>query len=139
MEENKKQEIGTVEKRDGNNRYWVKIERNAACGSCKACNFGKQNHIVLPAVSDTEFTVGDKVRIEMSVKKTYLSSLILYVLPIFLLLAAFFITYAISGNEMLGLCVSLGGLIVGFLVIFLLDKLLRKYTVAKIISKEDMD
>lgn len=51
------------------NRYYVKIVKNAKCEGCKACGFGRKNHLILPALSQIECETGDSVAVAMPEKQ----------------------------------------------------------------------
>jgi len=53
-------ETGTVNKIKGK-LYYVKLSKSEKCEGCKICDFGKNNSITVPALSDVECGVGDNV------------------------------------------------------------------------------
>ncbi len=117
-------EIGTVNKIKGN-LYYVKLSKSEKCEGCKICDFGKNNSITVPALSDVDCKVGDSVIVRSPIKKTYLSSIIMYFLPIAVMILCAVISYNITQNDLTVIVTCLIGLVVSFVIIFLLDKIIR--------------
>lgn len=117
-------EVGTVDKIKGN-LYYVKLSKSEKCEGCKVCDFGKNNSITVPALTEVDCKVGDSVIIRSPVKKRYLSSIIMYLIPIVVMLVCAIITYNATKDDLTVLISCAIGLVVSFLVIFILDKLVR--------------
>jgi positive regulator of sigma E activity len=117
-------ETGVVNKIKGK-LYYVKLSKTEKCEGCKICDFGKNNSITVPALSDVECNVEDKVIIRSPIKKTYLSSIIMYLLPIVVMLVCAIISYNITGNDLTVLITCVIGLVFSFIIVFILDKLIR--------------
>ncbi|MBE5731508.1 MAG: hypothetical protein E7353_00605 [Clostridiales bacterium] len=117
-------ETGTVNKIKGK-LYYVKLSKSEKCEGCKICDFGKNNSITVPALSDVECGVGDNVVIRSPIKKNYLSSIIMYLLPIVVMLICAIVSYNITSNDLTVLITCAIGLVVSFIIVFVLDKLIR--------------
>jgi positive regulator of sigma E activity len=117
-------ETGTVSKIKGK-LYYVKLSKSEKCEGCKICDFGKNNSITVPALSDVDCNVGDNVIIRSPIKKTYLSSIVMYLLPIVVMLICAFVTFSVTNNDLAVLIACAIGLSVSFLIVFVLDKLIR--------------
>lgn len=117
-------ETGTVEKIKGG-LYFVRLKKTEKCNGCKICDFGKNNSISVPALSSVDCKVGDSVVLTTKPKKTYLNSIILYLLPIVVMIACAIISYNISRNDLITLISCAVGLFVSFILIFVLDKIIR--------------
>lgn len=117
-------EVGTVDKIKGN-LYYVKLSKSEKCEGCKVCDFGKNNSITVPSLTEVDCKVGDSVIIRSPVKKRYLSSIIMYLIPIVVMLVCAIITYNATKDDLTVLISCAIGLVVSFLVIFILDKLVR--------------
>ena len=117
-------EVGTVDKIKGN-LYYVKLSKSEKCEGCKVCDFGKNNSITVPSLTEVDCKVGDSVIIRSPVKKRYLSSIIMYLIPIVVMLVCAIITYNVTKDDSTVLISCAIGLVVSFLVIFILDKLVR--------------
>ena len=117
-------EVGTVDKIKGN-LYYVKLSKSEKCEGCKVCDFGKNKSITVPSLTEVDCKVGDSVIIRSPVKKRYLSSIIMYLIPIVVMLVCAIITYNATKDDLTVLISCAIGLVVSFLVIFILDKLVR--------------
>jgi hypothetical protein len=49
-------EVGTVDKIKGN-LYYVKLSKSEKCEGCKVCDFGKNNSITVPALTEVDCKV----------------------------------------------------------------------------------
>ena len=117
-------ETGKVEKIKGN-LFFVKLTKSQKCEGCKVCDFGKNNHITIPSLSEVDCTVDDEVIIRSPIRKTYLSSIIMYLMPIVIMLISAIVVYNIFKNDLYVLIACAVSLVLSFLLVFVLDKLLR--------------
>lgn len=127
-------EIGKVEKIKGN-LYYVKLSKSEKCEGCKVCDFGKNNSITVPSLSDVECKIGDSVVLRSPIKKKYISSIIMYLLPIIIMVLCAVVTYNITHNDLSVLIACGISLVVSFLIIFILDKLIRNKSNMPLIIK----
>ena len=117
-------ETGKVEKIKGN-LFFVKLTKSQKCEGCKVCDFGKNNHITIPSLSEVNCKVGDEVIIRSPIRKTYLSSLIMYLMPIVIMLISAIIVHNIFKNDLYVLIACAVSLLLSFLLVYMLDKLVR--------------
>ena len=117
-------EIGTVDKIK-NGLFYVKLSKSEKCEGCKVCDFGKNNYITVPSLSEIDCSVGDSVVLRAPIKKTYLSSLIMYLMPIVIMIACAIIVYNVTHNDLHVLIACAVSLLVSFGLIFILDKAVR--------------
>lgn len=117
-------ETGKVDKIKGS-LYFVKLTKSKKCEGCKVCDFGKNNYITVPSLSEVECNEGDEVVLRSPINKKYLSSIIMYLLPILIMLASAIITYSISMNDLYVLIACGISLLFSFVLVFFLDKLVR--------------
>lgn len=79
-------EIGKIIEID-NNIAKVLIKRNTACGSCGACQIGKDNlNMILSADNRVNGKIGDEVEIDLKTSNFLLATAIAYGLPLLSLL-----------------------------------------------------
>lgn len=114
--------------------YYVVIEKSAKCGACKACDFGNKSSIIIPCTSTKEVNVGDKVVVSSIQKRNYLSSFVLYFIPILFILIGALISDAITNNALVVLISCFVSAVAGVLAVAILDKLLRKNYMSCIIE-----
>ncbi|WP_251613092.1 SoxR reducing system RseC family protein [Pumilibacter muris] len=106
------------------NRYYVKIVKNAKCEGCKACGFGRKNHLILPALSQIECETGDSVAVAMPEKQVKGSYLYLYILPLLFLFAGLVIPFSYGEKAMF-----LGGVIglaISIPTVYFIERLYRR-------------
>lgn len=105
-------------------KYYVKITKSSECNGCRACGFGRKNHIIMLAQSNIDCEVGDTVSIRMPDKTVKGSYLYLYLLPLLLAFIGIMSAYG-HGEKLMFLCGAIG-LAVSFPLIYLIERLFRR-------------
>lgn len=103
---------------------YVKIVKNDMCNTCKACAFGRKNTLVVPALSETECGVGDRVSLRMPTEQVKGSYVYLYLLPLLFLFAGLMIGMPFGEKTMF--IASLVGLAVSVPVVYGIERLFRR-------------
>lgn len=104
------------------NKATVRFDRRSACDKCHMCATTKDGMKVEVVVENTlGANVGDYVEVEMGEKYVLTAAAIVYVIPLVLIGAGIGIGTLI--NEFAQALFALGGLIIGFVIAILLDKL----------------
>lgn len=104
--------------------YYVKLTKSAKCEGCKACGFGRKNHIVLPAHSQVDCCVGDTVFVAMPERDIKGSYVFLYLIPLLFVFVGLLIPY--GHGELWMLCGGGIGLAAGVATAYLAERLFRK-------------
>ncbi len=118
----------------------IELERKPQCDNCKACAFNRRNTVRMSARLDTECRAGDSVIVEMPQKSIKGSSLVLFLAPLLLMLAAVIITA--NYRWYVQIPSIIGALLIGLCLIILFDRLIRRNaafmpTVKKIIENNN--
>lgn len=114
-------ERGVVAKIKGN-KATVRFDRRSACDKCHMCATTKDGMKVEVVVENTlGANVGDFVEVEMGEKYVLTAAAIVYVIPLVLIGAGIGIGTLI--NELAQALLALAGLVVGFVIAILLDRL----------------
>ena len=114
-------ERGMVARVKGN-KATVRFDRRSACDKCHMCATTKDGMKVEVVVENTlGANVGDYVEVEMGEKYVLTAAAIVYVIPLVLIGAGIGIGTLI--NELAQALFALGGLIIGFVIAILLDRL----------------
>lgn len=104
------------------NKATVRFDRRSACDKCHMCATTKDGMKVEVVVENTlGANVGDYVEVEMGEKYVLTAAAIVYVIPLVLIGAGIGIGTLI--NELAQALFALGGLIIGFVIAILLDRL----------------
>lgn len=113
-------ERGIVAKVKGK-RAWVRFDRRSACDHCHMCAVTKDGMKVEVCLDNSlNANVGDFVEVEMGERYVLTAATIVYVIPLVLTGAGIGIGTLIS--ELAQILMAFGGLILGFVIAFLLDK-----------------
>ncbi len=112
----------------------VRLKRKTGCDGCKACLAGKEAGYMHASVRDPiGVTVGDWVNIDFHKASAAASGFILYILPLIMLAAGYFVGEALarwlglpSADETMGISVGLAFFALTFLGIFLQQKIMKK-------------
>ncbi len=114
-------ERGVVAKVKGK-RAWVRFARKSACDHCHMCAVTKDGMKVEVCLENSlDANVGDFVEVEMGERFVLTAAAIVYVIPLILTGAGIGIGTLIS--ELAQILMAFGGLILGFVIAFLLDRL----------------
>ena len=91
------------------------------CGSCEACMF--QSELKTTARNTIGAKPGQRVMIESKSSSIYKAVFLVYVLPLILALAAYFVAYSLGASE--GVCITacFSGIILGAVIIVLSQRL----------------
>lgn len=106
----------------------VAVKRTTACGgncgSCESCVF--QNELKTPALNRIQARPGQKVLIESQTSRIFKAAFLVYVFPLLLFLAGFFVSSALSLGETAEIICSFVGLILGALIVVLSQRRIRE-------------
>lgn len=113
-----------------NSEAEVEITRSSACGeSCASCGLCPGQTARVFAVNDLNAQEGDTIVIDMADKKILGAAFLVYIVPIIMLIAGYFISNALFHDESLAILTGFIFLAVTFIVLMRLDRgLKRKYT-----------
>ncbi len=104
--------------------YYITLTKNAKCEGCKACGFGRKNHLTVPALSEIECKAGDSVTVRMPESGVKGSYLYLYLLPLACMFAGLMIPYG-HGEKFMLLGAAIG-LAVSLPVVYGIERLFRR-------------
>ena len=112
-------ERGIVTKIKGK-RATVTFDRHAACDSCHMCAVTPTGKVEIRLINTLGAQVGDFVEVQMGEKFVLTAALIVYIIP--LVLAGLGLGLGFLYNVWLALGLALGGVVIGFVIAYLLDK-----------------
>ena len=117
-------ERGVVVKVKGK-RATVRFDRRSACDSCHMCAVTRDGMKVEVVIENTlNANVGDFVEVEMAQKFVLTAAVIVYLLP--LVLIAIGVGIGVLFNELTQIILAVVGLVLGFVIAFLLDRFVIK-------------
>ncbi|RAK06472.1 RseC/MucC-like positive regulator of sigma(E) [Halanaerobium saccharolyticum] len=130
------EELATVVKRK-KNKAEVKIIRHSACSKCdKSCSLAGDSHdqeeIVLEVEDEIGVKTGDQVLVEMEKGNLLFATVVVYVIPIFLMIAGYFFGVWIASllntqaAELAGIAGTFAFLILSFLINKLFNSRLKE-------------
>lgn len=123
-------QTGVIEKLHYNNIAEVKITRSSACGdNCASCGLCPGQSSIINAINDINASVGDTVVITMSDKKVLGAAFLVYIVPLIMLIAGYFIGAAVFDKESPRILTGFFMMATSFAVITYIDKKIkRSYT-----------
>lgn len=113
-----------IVKKVKNKLVYVELKRGEKCEGCKICAFNRRESIVVPAVSEVDVKPGDTVMAEMPTVSVGVGSLLIYAIPLLLTVVGALI--GLVGGLWLQVGLSAGGLVLGVLAAWLIDRAYRK-------------
>lgn len=109
-----------------NNFAKVRVERNSACASCGKCGMSsRQKHADFFADNCANAKAGDAVVLEIPEANSAKFALVGYFLPILPAIGLLFLALGVGWPEWSAAPMFLGGLVIGFAIVALIDKLRR--------------
>jgi len=111
-------------------------------GSCKNCAMhglcGSKKSPELRFVNDNRFETGEEVLLKISTNSRIVSSLVIFILPAFLMIAFYYLAKSfLNYTEEMSIAISFGSLIVSFILIFIIDRIFSKSNRVTINKKTD--
>jgi sigma-E factor negative regulatory protein RseC len=123
------EDIGRVVKINGDQAF-IEVERSSACASCglqEAEELAAGGKVVFEAYNMAAANIGDRVRVQVRTGAYTKASLYVYGIPVlFLVIGAVAGTYTAMilkrSSDTMSALFAIGGLVVGFIVVFLFRK-----------------
>lgn len=116
-----------------NNNIQIKILSKSACASCNiktACNMSEMQEkiITIAAPKDKELSVGQEVKISITLGHANKAVIFAYVIPSIILISMIFILNGFKIDEGINALISIGSLIPYYLILFIFkDKIKRNF------------
>ncbi len=110
-----------------NNQVTVQMIRGDKCKGCNLCDATGPDQMQLVANNSLRANIGDTVEVEIPPGKVLGYSFIIFIIPIIMMIAGYFVGASASGgSEGFGVIGSLSGFALSFLVIRFLDSQLGR-------------
>ena len=132
---------GKVQKITGN-KLTLMMYKESSCAHCSGCgeSIKKTKNVELDYNPEKfKIEVGDIVTLELSDSKMLKISFFVYVLPIFSMIAGYYLGIRLGKGEKLSALYSFGALIINFVIIYLYDKYIVKEKVNMSIVRVEKD
>ena len=104
----------------------VQFKRTSACDKCRACSIDQGGNVSIILKNDLGAKVGDIVEVEILGKAVTLSYLIVFGIPLVMALLGVILASAARFSELYSIITVAGSLVFGFLVVFVIDKIIAK-------------
>ena len=134
-------ETGKVIKLKGD-RAVIRVDRKSACDNCRMCAIKpKSPHIDIILKNEVNAKIEDWVEIEIDDHVVVKSSLVVYTIPLITAFFGLLIGFLAFKEAAYQLIMFTGFLLVGFVVVFFIDKLIKnnkkyKQRITRIVTKE---
>ncbi len=116
----------------------VEVERTGSCEGCAVsgiCN--SDDKIIMHKIkTELQLKIGDRVRVNIETSLRIFSSFVVFIIPILTMLSFYLISkYLFNLNEDLSIIISMFGLLLSGLFIYIIDKIFAKKLNFKITKK----
>lgn len=129
---------GKVISVNGNMAYIVSFKESSCGENCAHCTLNcTKKSIKFYAINKAGAKAGDDVIVYADSKDIYLSSFLLYVLPVILIMASVFFGSLVLKSDILSIVFCLISLILWVGIIKIMNKKEIKHTVLKVVNKND--
>ncbi len=117
------QETGTIISTHGNKAV-IQLNRGEKCDGCNVCSAFGENKMQLEALNSIGAAVGDWVQVVVQPQQVIKSSMLIFILPLFMMLAGYFVAvrFIPPHSEGVGIVGAFTALALAFVVIKLTDK-----------------
>lgn len=131
------EDIAVVRKTEGNFVY-AEVERTGSCEGCAIsgiCNANDKT-ILHKIKTDLHLEIGDRVQVNIAPSLRVFSSFVVFIIPILTMLSFYLISkYLFTLNENLSIVISMFGLLLSGLFIYIIDKIYANKLSFKITKK----
>ena len=128
-------ESGRVVKTEKNYAF-VRIDRKTACDKCGMCGMTKADkHIDIRAENPENAAIGDVVTVELGDSSALLSSLIVYLVPLFFAAIGLLLGQFLKIGEGLSFALFMVFLVGGYAIVSLIDKAIRNKKKSSFVPK----
>ena len=131
------EDIAVVRKSEGN-FVQVEVERTGSCEACAVsgiCNANDKT-ILHKIKTDLKLKIGDKVQVNIAPSLRVFSSFVVFIIPILTMLSFYLISkYLFTFSEDLSIVISMFGLLLSGLFIYIIDKIFANKLSFKITKK----
>ena len=118
-------ERGRVHSVDKRGFATVRFDRQESCEKCRMCAPTKDGMKVEVRVENTlSATAGDVVSVQMADRAVLVSATVVYLIPLFTMAVALVLTKSLSW--WLSLIITMGGVLLSFYIIAIIDRAVRK-------------
>jgi len=122
------EEFGVIEKKE-KNKMFIRLE-GPPKGACEHCGIKnicstKEEERIITIADESQFNVGEQVKIEISESRTILLSFLVFIVPLLLFISGYLLIKSIS-NGIYGISGGALILVAYFLLISMLEKSLFK-------------
>lgn len=103
----------------------VQMARGEKCDGCNLCSMAEDGRMRVTALNKINAGVGDMVEVEIPPGKIVGYSMLLFIMPILMMILGYFAGKAVftfSHGESSGILGSIGGLVLSFVIIRLIDR-----------------
>jgi len=105
----------------------VSLQTSEACGRCGACHPSTEGRVCIEAVAVSGLKTGDEVEIEISTGGVVATSFVVYLLPVFFLMAGYIFGSMLAGFFSCGITGETGGIIGAIFLIAVSFGVVRGY------------
>ena len=134
-----------VEKLETNGDALVRVFQKSACGhDCSDCAgvCGAKRTITVQARNPLQARPGDMVTVETGTRHILRAAALVYLLPLAVLLLCSILGYALGGSETVQALAGLGGLLLGCVCAFAINRFIRRdrpleYTIIDIDEEQE--
>jgi sigma-E factor negative regulatory protein RseC len=113
---------GIVIKNNDDDKVTVKVFKDSACSHCSGCSDGSKFAHEYTFNCKDNLEEGDTVNFEIADSKIMKISFLIYILPVLLLFLMYYLAGFISQVEGVRVLASFAGIVLYFLIIYIIDR-----------------
>lgn len=112
----------------------ISVFKESSCSHCSKCGDKEKISREMKIKIEKEVSIGDFIEFEIDNKKVFTAAMIVYIVPVFIMIAGYFIGEKIFGKEKLAVLSAFIALAISFGVVYVYDKLVVKNKMVDIVK-----
>lgn len=104
----------------------ISVFKESSCSHCSKCGDKEKISREMKIKIEKEVSVGDFIEFEIENKNVFTAAMIVYIIPVFIMIAGYFIGEKIFEKEKLAVLSAFVALAISFIIVYIYDKLVVK-------------
>lgn len=125
--------IGVVKQIEGRD-VLISVFKESSCSHCNKCGDEDKISRELKIKIADEVEIGDFIEFEIENKKVFIAAMVVYIVPVFIMIAGYFMGLKIFKKEGMAVLSAFISLAISFSLVYIYDKLIVKNKMVDIVK-----
>lgn len=124
---------GVVKEVDGKDVV-ISVFKESSCSHCSKCGDKEKISREMKLKIEEEVSIGDFIEFEIENKKVFTAAMIVYIVPVFIMIAGYFVGEKIFKREGVAVLSAFISLAISFVAVYIYDKIVVKNKMVDIVK-----